>query len=280
MLAAATRRTFAFLRDNGVPQSKIEDLKIVHISSTGSSSRSQLTARDNDKLLSPGTFGISPLQLAILQINQLPFPRPGRWVMENDSFFLLSRPLVISGDNLCLIAIERPVTDSSSSWRVCVDKHELVGGHLFAKSFRDIQDDDKTKRLLRTTTGVFLPHGLTKAIAHNESDYASRTSPVLIDIVLPRFMDREEWIRLSHQLGYGVNSHSVWKNAKAFENAFSRVELGHGGKKMAFYHYGSDEEYMELLARARGDDARLNSLAYAGAAMRWRCNAESKATWS
>ncbi|CUS11819.1 unnamed protein product, partial [Tuber aestivum] len=93
MLAVATRRTTAFFRDGGVPQSTIDKLRIVHISSTGSSSRSQLAARDNDKLLSPGSFGISPLQLALLQANQLPFPKPGRWVVENDSFFLLGRPL-------------------------------------------------------------------------------------------------------------------------------------------------------------------------------------------
>jgi hypothetical protein len=69
MLAAATRKTTAFLRDNGVSQSTVNNLKILHISSTGSSSRSQLTARDNDKLLSPGTFGISPLQLSLLQVH-------------------------------------------------------------------------------------------------------------------------------------------------------------------------------------------------------------------
>ncbi|KAM3509997.1 hypothetical protein MY11210_006102 [Beauveria gryllotalpidicola] len=68
----------------------INDLKIVHISSTGSSSRSQFTARTNDRLLSPRSFGISPLQLAVLQANQLLFTKPGRWVVENDSFFLLS----------------------------------------------------------------------------------------------------------------------------------------------------------------------------------------------
>ena len=36
---------------------------------------------------------------------------------------------------------------------------------------------------------------------------------------------------------------------------------------MAFYHYSSDKEYHKLLAGVRGD-ARLNSLAYAGAAVK------------
>ncbi|KAI0503167.1 hypothetical protein F5B22DRAFT_652313 [Xylaria bambusicola] len=114
MLVAATRRTNAFFRDAGASQSFIDNLRIVHIS-TGSSSRSQLTARANDKLLSPGSFGILPLQLAAMQTAQLPFPRPGRWVIENDSFFLLSRPLTMSGDNICLLAVKRPASESSSS---------------------------------------------------------------------------------------------------------------------------------------------------------------------
>lgn len=80
----------------------INALRIIYISSTGASSRSQLTARSNDKLLSPGSFGISPLKLAVMQANQLPFPRPGRWVVENDAFFLPSRPSLFSGGELCL----------------------------------------------------------------------------------------------------------------------------------------------------------------------------------
>ena len=114
MVAAATRRTAAFFRDSGLSEQDINELRIIHISSTGESSCSQLTARSNDKLLSPGSFGISPLKLAVMQANQLPFPRPGRWVVENDSFFLLSRPLLFSGGKLCLLVIERPTAGSSS----------------------------------------------------------------------------------------------------------------------------------------------------------------------
>lgn len=76
MLAAATRKTTQFLRDNRISEETIDSLKIVHISSTGSSSGSQSTPRDNDKLLSPGSFGISPLKLALLQATQFPFPNP------------------------------------------------------------------------------------------------------------------------------------------------------------------------------------------------------------
>ena len=146
MLAAAARRTAAFFKDNGLSQSIINNLKIVHISSTGSSSRSQYTARANDKLLSPGTFGISPLQLAVLQANQLPFPKPGRWVIENDSLLPLSRPLNMGGDELCLLVIQRPTSGSSSSWRVCIDETEKKGDLLLAKSFRDIPESEKENR--------------------------------------------------------------------------------------------------------------------------------------
>ncbi|KAI9826024.1 MAG: hypothetical protein M1826_006822 [Phylliscum demangeonii] len=268
MLAAATRRTTAFFRDNGIPESTLESLRIVHISSTGSSSRSQFAARDNDKLLSPGSFGISPLKLALLQATQLPFRKPGRWVVENDSFFLLSQPLEMGGDDLCLLGIVRPTSGSSSSWRVCINEVEQTEGLLFAKRFRDIQADEKGDKLLRTTTGMFLPHRLAKEVSRREAVYAERTSPLLIDVVLPRFMERSDWIQLSHQQGYGVASQRVWDSAQALQLVSPRVELANGGEEMAFYHYGSDSEYRKLLADARGD-IRLNSLAYIAPAAQW-----------
>lgn len=269
MLAAATRRTVAFFRDNGASDNMTENLRIVHISSTGSSSRSQLSARDDDKLLSPGSFGISPLTLAVMQANQLPFPKPGRWVVENDSFFLLSDHLVMSGDRLCLLAMDRLTSGSTSSWRVCIDKYEEQSNLLIARGFRNIEAQEKGKKLLRTTTGMFLPHHLSEAISHREDDYASRMSPLLFDIVLPRFMERIEWIKLCHQQGYGVDSHLVWQNSKSFSNASELVELARGGDKMAFYHFGSNEGYHKLLSNVRGD-ILLNSLAYAGAVVQWQ----------
>lgn len=268
MLAAAMRRTTAFLRDNGVTESALDSLRIVHISSTGSSSRSQFVARDNDKLLSPGSFGISPLKLAVLQATQLPFQKPGRWIVENDSFFLLSQPLVMGGDDICLLGIKRLTSQSNSSWRVCIDEVEKTGGLLFVKRFRDIQAPEKGKKLLRTTTGMFLPHRLVKEISRREAVYAERTSPLLIDVVLPRFMERSDWIQLSHRQGYGVASQRVWDSAQALQIVSPRVELAKGGENMAFYHYGSDSEYLKLLRDVRGD-SRLNSLAYIAPAAQW-----------
>jgi hypothetical protein len=90
-------------------------------------------------------------------------------------------------------------------------------------------------------------------------------SPLLIDIVLPRFMERGGWIRLCHEQGYRVDAHLAWRNAEQVHALAPKVELADGGPKMAFYHYGSDDEYEELLAHAL-DDARLSSLAYVVAA--------------
>jgi hypothetical protein len=87
------RRMAAFLRGGGVPEEAIDQLRVVAITSTGSSARSQLTGRDNDKLFAPGPRGLSLLELSLLQANQFVFPQPSRWVVENDSFYVLSRPL-------------------------------------------------------------------------------------------------------------------------------------------------------------------------------------------
>lgn len=272
MLAAAARRTTAFFRDNGFSQYHIDRLRIVHISSTGSSSRSQFTARSNDKLLSPGVFGISPLQLAVMQSVQLPFPKPGRWIVENDSFFLLSQDLALSGDHLCLLTIRRPTSGSSSSWRVCIDKYEMASekdrGIVVVKSFRDIHPHEYGEKLLRATTGIFVPHRLAAALVFKEDNYAIRTSSLLFDLVLPHFMGKPEWISLCHQKGFGANSHLAWANAAAFGEESKTVELAYGGEEMVFYHFGSDIEYHKMLAGI-GNDTRLNSLAYVGAAANW-----------
>ncbi|KAK3896558.1 hypothetical protein C8A05DRAFT_39899 [Staphylotrichum tortipilum] len=127
-------------------------------------------------------------------------------------------------------------------------------------------DGDEGEELLRTTTGIFLPHHLSHEIAKREKDYNVRTSPLLADIVLPRFMEPDDWIRFCYGQGYGFDAPLAWENAGQI-NAL--VELANGGPEMAFYHYGSDAEYNRLLAHAP-DDPRLNSLTYVVQAARWR----------
>ncbi|KAK4031359.1 hypothetical protein C8A01DRAFT_42179, partial [Parachaetomium inaequale] len=110
------------------------------------------------------------------------------------------------------------------------------GDRLFAKRFRDIRDDEEGQRLRRTTTGIFVPHRLAWEIASKEDVYAAKTSPFLIDIVLPRFMERVQWIALCHEQGYGVNAHLAWKNAERINALAPKVELANRGPEMAFYH--------------------------------------------
>jgi len=47
---------------------------------------------------------------------------------------------------------------SSSSWRVYVNDVKTDGGWYFAKHFRYISDNEKGQKLVRTTTGIFVPH--------------------------------------------------------------------------------------------------------------------------
>ncbi len=82
-------------------------------------------------------------------------------------------------------------------------------------------------------------------------------------------MERDDWIGLCHEQGYGVDAHLVWRNAERINALAPQVELTDGGPEMTFYYYSSDAEYNELLVRVP-DDPRLNSLAYVTAAARWR----------
>jgi hypothetical protein len=266
-VASSVRRATAFFRDAGVPEETIDKLRMVTVSSTGASTRSQLTSRQNDKLLSPGPWGLSPLQLCALQTTQLVFTRPGRWIVENDSFFILSRDLRVGGDDMCLLTSEMPTTGSNSSWRVCIDSTKENGGRTFATTFREIGPHE-TKKLLRTTSAIFMPAHLGRALSRNEADYATRTSPLLIDFVLSRFMSRADWIKLCHSQGFGVNSDLAWENGQQLAQLSPRVELANGGDAMKFHYFGSDSEYVKLLDGANSYPL-LKSLTYASSMARW-----------
>ncbi|RYC65179.1 hypothetical protein CHU98_g1048 [Xylaria longipes] len=268
---AASRRTTEFLVDSGHDAGMLERLRIVTVTSTGASSRSQFTARDNDKLLSPGSWGFSPISLCVLQSLQLRFPaessRGGRWVVENDSVFVLSTPMRVSGDGLALLTADRPTSASEAPYRWCISETESTGDRTFAKMLRVIRSDENTE-LLRHSSAVFVPHHFLRSLATYESDFIRRPSNLLMDLVLTRFMERGPWIQLCHKRSMGVNSDLAWDATQAVRKDFPHVELVHGGKDMYFYHFGTDEAYNEMLQRAP-KDAVLNALAYLPAMAKW-----------
>lgn len=266
---AGARRTTEFLTDSGYSSEMIDKLRIVTVGSTGASTRSQFVARANDKLLSSGTWGLSPLSLTALQSLQLSFPSRtgGRWVVENDSLFLLNRPLKFAGKGLTLLTATRPTSTANSADRWCISDIEVVGGHTFAKNFSSIRSDQQTLQL-RHTSAVFVPHGVTDALANHEADYAVRMSSLFLDLVFPRFMDKKSWITLSHKQGYSVNADLAWKVAHKLQDKFPLVELAHGGDDMRFHHYGTDDDYNKMLQDAP-KDTMLNAMAYMTSMVKW-----------
>ncbi|KAI1172211.1 PLP-dependent transferase [Nemania sp. FL0916] len=247
---AASRRTTEFLLDSGHSTGVLEKLRIVTVTSTGASSRSQFTARDNDKLLSPGSWDFSPLSLSVLQSLQLGFPaspsRGGRWVVESDSVFVLGKPICVSGDGLALLTADRPTWASKVPYRWCISETESMEGRTFAKMLRAIR----------------------RSLAPYEPDFICRPSSILMDLVLTRFMERGPWIQLSHKRSMGVNSDLAWDAAQAVRKDFPQVELVHGGKGSHLYHFGTNEAYNRMLEKAPKDDV-LNALAYLPTMAKW-----------
>ncbi|KAF8859557.1 hypothetical protein BDZ45DRAFT_673299 [Acephala macrosclerotiorum] len=265
------RRTQAFLKDGGVSQERIDALKIVTVTSTGASERSQYVSRQNDKLLAPGPWGVSPLRLIVLGVNQLSFPHAGRWIVENDSVFVLSQSLRVGGDCLCLLASKRQTTSLNSPWRVCVNSTQEIDGRIFATSFRDIGPLDATALLLQPTSAIFIPKDLGQFLAGLGEDYAARLSPLLVDFVLPQSMQREHWVELCHSQGFGINSDLAWSNAENFTGLFPKIELADGGDRMLFHHFGSDFEYSTLVSQVNNDPL-LASFAHLPSMAKWLRN--------
>ncbi|GAM88740.1 hypothetical protein ANO11243_067740 [Dothideomycetidae sp. 11243] len=270
MLALARRRTASFFRAHGASDEAVDGLRVVHVSSTGSSARPPLTSVLGDVLLSPGAFGISPLKLALMQAYQLHFPKPGRWVLESDSFLLSSRPLRFTGDNVCFLVVERALSQSRSPSNAHACEVRDVDGASFVEAFCDTSSDSNKNGLLRMAAGIFLPHTFAAQIASNEVIYACRSSPLLIDIVLPQFMSYQDWIHVCIQQDFRLGcSERVWNLAQLYRSNPRRVEVVSAGTSPSLYHYGSDAEYIAFLASVRGDRC-LNSLAYVTPAAEWR----------
>ena len=136
--------------------------------------------------------------------------------------------------------------------------------------------DEKETRLLRPTGAIFIPNHLGQSLGKKEEDYATRTSPLLTDLVLPHFMERADWIKLCHSQGFGVNSDLAWNNAKQIADLSPKVELTYGGDELVLYDFGSDSEYSKLIDRVSSNPL-LNSLAYLPAMAKWRrCRVDPK----
>ncbi|KAL8909326.1 MAG: hypothetical protein Q9171_005084 [Xanthocarpia ochracea] len=115
---------------------------------------------------------------------------------------------------------------------------------------------------------MFVPGDLGNSLAEIGEDYATRTSDLLIDFVLPHFMRRETWIELCHSRGFGVNSDVAWSNAERIAGLFPQVELAYGGETMMFQHFRSDSEYTRLVDGV-GKDPLLDSLTYLPSMAEW-----------
>jgi hypothetical protein len=119
------------------------------------------------------------------------------------------------------------------------------------------------------TSAIFLPNHLAQSLAEMAGeDYATRTSGLLIDFVLPRFMERDNWTELCHARGFGIDSDIAWVKAQRAAGLFPEIELTDGGEEMVFHHFGSDAEYTNFIDGA-GHDPLLASLASLPSAARW-----------
>lgn len=134
--------------------------------------------------------------------------------------------------------------------------------------FRDIVKDEETK-LLRHISAIFMPHLLGQSLSKNKKHYASRPSPLLIDLVLPRFMPKAAWTQLCHSQGFGVGCDVAWDTARQLVDLSPKIELAYGGDEMMFRHFNSDAEYSKLLDEASNNPV-LNSLAYLPLMVKWR----------
>jgi dTDP-4-amino-4,6-dideoxygalactose transaminase len=99
-LATAVVRTREFLLRQGRREEDIGHLRILTLVPGAAADRESLLSRAGEPLLAAAPRNLTPLLLAIELSHQLPYPRPGRWVLTGTSLFLAARPIEISGARL------------------------------------------------------------------------------------------------------------------------------------------------------------------------------------
>jgi hypothetical protein len=256
-LSESIARTKIFLEKRGVGREEIQKLRILSIPSTGRSTRNQIFCRANDKLLMPGPKGISLILMLIAIAYQLEFPRPGRWVINNDGVFLLSEKLHFSGKHLGVLGGRLLALPDGYNARIKghISSVYWEKGDMYVAGFHEIPEDTVNTYQENFSLGAyFVPHDLAYEFESLAPLFPDRNLSIVFDVMLPYLLPHREWVKLAHDNGEGYRAHEVWRVTSTMRELFPRVEFIHGGDKVIFRHLGSNAEFLTFIGETESND--------------------------
>jgi hypothetical protein len=256
-LSESITRTKMFLENQGTGREEIQQLRILSIPSTGRSTRNQIYCRANDKLLMPGPKGIAPILMLIAVAYQLEFPCPGRWVINNDGVFLLSKKLCFSGHHLGVLGGRLLPLPNGYNARIKGHISSVYPdqGYTYVADFHEIPEASIKPHKENFSLGAyFVPQNLACEFESLAPFFPDRNMSIVFDIMLPYLLPRREWIKLTHRNGEGYRAHEFWEATSTIRELFPRVEFIHAGDKVIFRHFGSNAEFLEFIRETESND--------------------------
>ena len=256
-LSESITRTKAFLKKGGVAKKETQQLRILSIPSTGRSTRNQVFCRANDKLLMPGPRGTSLILMLIAVAYQLDFPDPGRWVINNDGVFLLSKKLHFSGKNLGVLGGRLLALPGGYNARIKGHISSVYSqkGDIYVAGFDEIPEDGVSPYQENFSLGAyFVPRDLAHEFESLAPLFPDRNLSLVFDVLLPYLLPHREWVKLAHKNGEGYRAHEMWRVASTIRELFPRIEFIHAGDKVIFRHLGSNAEFLTFIKETGSSD--------------------------
>ncbi|OAA36726.1 hypothetical protein BBO_08005 [Beauveria brongniartii RCEF 3172] len=251
----------AFFDASGVSEKKKSTLRIISVQATGDGSTS--FGRRGSKLFAPGPWGASPLELVLLTSQQFRFGRGGRWIMDDASFFVLSKELRAPTADVCVLTCAPNAGDISRPVQAALQKALDESGF----------DASSTQKSLPTPTVLpvmFLSTEAANALAQSAKQGVQCKGSLLTDIVFASKIGKGTWAELYSAMDLVGDVAAAWEAAQKLSAAIdAEAEFISGGDKVAIYRFGSLEEYKSLIGKAKSDPD-MNSLAFLAATLAWR----------
>lgn len=222
-------------------------------------------ARQGNRLLAPGPWGASPLQLVLLTAQQMRFARPGRFIVDDTSCALLTKEVYLPDVEMAVLLSSPAETDRA------LRPSEVALRTAMGKLPQDVTDVVGSPNT-PLASGIFIAREGLAALEKLVADGIRPRGNILTDVVLGSKLDKDSWVELYCSFGFAKDKADLaWDAAQRLSVGVSSEPTSYssGGDKVSMYRFGSLEEYKWLTTEAKKDSV-VNSLAFMAATLAWR----------
>ncbi|KAJ3495427.1 hypothetical protein NLG97_g3408 [Lecanicillium saksenae] len=249
-----------FFEASGASESTRNALRILSVQTTKDVNAGSF-GRECGRLFAPGPWGASPLELVLLTAQQLRFGRGGRWILDDTSFFVLSKELEAPVGDVCVLTCPPTAGDNTRPVQIALQE---------ALEKSQLQASGIGKPSVMPSGAVFLSTEAATTFTEAGKQGVQPMGNLFTDVVFASKLDKDLWTELHSAVGLESDVDAAWGEAQKLSAAMdAKPEFVSGGDQVAMYRFGSLEEYKSLIEKAKSDPD-MNSLAFLAATLAWR----------